>query len=103
MRKSLVVVTLTAVWVLRAFGQEAASPKALELEDALRLVLDGNPQLHAAHFGVQAADGRLLQAEAIPNPTLSVEVEDFGGSGEKRGFDAGANDRWSGTDYRVGR
>ena len=50
---------------------------------------NGNPQLSARRTGVRAANGRLLQAGARLNPTLSAGVEDFGGSGEKRGFEAG--------------
>lgn len=87
MRKSVAVIIFTAVFVLRAFGQEAAAPQALVLEDALRLALEKNAGLRAGQLGVQAADGRLLQAGAIPNPTLSAEVEDFGGKDELKGFD----------------
>lgn len=109
MRKSLTVITLTALWVVSVFGEDtdstlrqgygrqaglAGSPQAgfskgLALEDALRLALERNPQIRAARLAVQAADGRRLQAGTIPNPKLSAEVEDFGGSGEKRGFDSG--------------
>lgn len=83
MRKSLTVITLTALWVVSAFCENAGFPKGLALEDALRLALELNPQLRAARLAVQAADGRRLQAGTIPNPTLSAEVEDFGGNGTK--------------------
>ena len=82
MKKLLAVVLVTAAWAVGAFAQEIASEKVLELEDALLLALERNPQLRAAHIGVQAAEGLLLQAGTLPNPTLSAEVEDFGGSGE---------------------
>ncbi len=87
MNQSLAVAMLTALWVSGAFGQDPAASKALELPDAVRQALERNPQLRAAQFGVQAAAGRRLQAGAIPNPTLSAEVENFGGSGESQGFD----------------
>jgi len=87
MKKLMAVVTLTAALVATTFCENAGFPKGLALEDALRLALERNPQIRAAHFAVQAANGRRLQAGTIPNPTLSAEVEDFGGSGESRGFD----------------
>lgn len=86
MKKSLAVVTLTAVWILRAFCEEADLSRALDLEDALRLALERNPGLQAARHGMQAAEGRLLQAGVIPNPSISVEEEHFGGGGEATGF-----------------
>ncbi|MFH1969867.1 MAG: TolC family protein [Verrucomicrobiota bacterium] len=88
MKKLLAVITLTAALVATAFGEDAGFPQGLALEDALRLALERNPQIRAARLAVQAANSRLLQAGTIPNPTLSAEVEDFGGSGEIRGFDA---------------
>ena len=78
MRKSLTVITLAALWVVSAFCEDAGFPQGLALEDALRLALERNPQIRAARLAVQAANGRLLQAGTIPNPTLSAEVEDFG-------------------------
>ncbi|MBU4211737.1 MAG: TolC family protein [Kiritimatiellae bacterium] len=87
MKKLMAVVTLTATLVATAFCEDAGFPMGLALEDALRLTLERNPQIRAARFAVQAANGRRLQAGTIPNPTLSAEVEDFGGSGESRGFD----------------
>ncbi|MBA4387338.1 MAG: hypothetical protein C0404_05115 [Verrucomicrobia bacterium] len=87
MRRSLVGVMLAVVLVGGAAGQDITSPQVLGLADVLRLALEKNPQLRAAKHGVKAADGRLLQAGAIPNPSLSAEVENFGGSGDAQGFD----------------
>jgi cobalt-zinc-cadmium efflux system outer membrane protein len=59
----------------------------LRLGDALAAALLGNPELAADAYELRAREAALVQAGAYPNPTLSVEVEDFAGSGEFRGFD----------------
>ncbi|TFG94041.1 MAG: TolC family protein [Myxococcales bacterium] len=56
------------------------------LGDALAAALLRNPELAAEAYEVRAREAALVQAGAYPNPTLSVEVEDFAGSGEYRGF-----------------
>lgn len=88
MKQSLFAVALAALVVSSACGQDSAPPVILELDDALRLALERNPQLRAAEAGVRAAEGRRIQAGALPNPALSAEVEDFGGRDEYQGFDA---------------
>lgn len=62
----------------------------LTLEEALRLTLMNNPELTAFSLETRAAHARELQAGLWPNPELSVEVEEFGGTGDRRGFDAAA-------------
>jgi len=59
----------------------------LRLGDAPAAALLGNPELAADAYELRAREAALVQAGAHPNPTLSVEVEDFAGSGEFRGFD----------------
>lgn len=58
----------------------------LTLADALRAAVSRSPALAAFSWEVRARDAELLQAGAFPNPELAAEVEDFGGSGERRGF-----------------
>jgi cobalt-zinc-cadmium efflux system outer membrane protein len=56
--------------------------------DALALALLHNPGLKVFPYSLRAAEARTLQAGLRPNPELGVEVEEFGGAGERRGFDA---------------
>jgi cobalt-zinc-cadmium efflux system outer membrane protein len=59
----------------------------LRLGDALAAALLRNPELAADAYEVRAREAALAQAGARPNPTASLEVEDFAGSGDFRGFD----------------
>ncbi len=60
----------------------------LRLEAALAAALLRNPDLAADSYEVRAREAALLQAGARPNPTVSLEVEDFAGSGEFNGLDS---------------
>jgi cobalt-zinc-cadmium efflux system outer membrane protein len=46
-----------------------------------------NPELKAFSLETRAAQARELQAGLWPNPELEVEVEEAGGTGDRRGFD----------------
>ncbi len=59
----------------------------LTLDMALSLALKNNPELMAFSLEVRAREARSLQASLAPNPELSIEVENFGGSGALNGFD----------------
>ena len=63
-------------------------PQALSLHSAIECALSGNPDLSALKFDRSIAKSRTFQASRLPNPELSVEVENFGGSGELRESDA---------------
>ncbi len=60
----------------------------LTLQDALALALARNPQLGIYPYDLRAADARVIQAGLRPNPELGVEIEEFGGRGERSGLDA---------------
>jgi len=60
----------------------------LTLQAALAAALLKNPQLAAFSWEIRAAEGRMLQAGLRPNPELEGEVEEFGGSAERQGFDS---------------
>ncbi len=60
----------------------------LTLGDALSLALSNSPQLSAFDLEVRARDAHALQASLRPNPELSLEVENFAGSGNLSGFGA---------------
>ncbi|MEX0805349.1 MAG: TolC family protein [Candidatus Binatia bacterium] len=59
---------------------------ALTLRQALALALMRNPELAAFAWEVRAGEARTLQAGLFPNPEIGVEVENFAGSRELRGF-----------------
>lgn len=67
-----------------ALAQEMAP---IDLVGALDLVRGPNPTDAAAEAGVAAAQGRVRQASARPNPEASLQVEGFSGSGPYRGLD----------------
>ena len=56
----------------------------LTLRQALRLTVLQNPELAAADTGIRAAEGRLLQAGLLPNPSLFTEADNLTGSGDYR-------------------
>ena len=67
-------------------GTSADPSGTLTLADALRAAVSRSPALATFSWEVRARDAELLQAGAIPNPELETEIEDFAGSGERRGF-----------------
>lgn len=74
-----------------AFAQVAPP---LALEDAIARAIAFDPGLRAASAGIDAAAGNVSQARTRPNPELGIEVENFNGAGELRGF-AGAETTFS--------
>ncbi len=61
-------------------------PVNLTLEQAIAEAEARSPAITAAEAGVAASRARLVQAGFRPNPELSVEVENFLGTGEVSGF-----------------
>lgn len=59
----------------------------LTLRDAVSRTLAYNSSVRAAYHEIQARDGEAFQASRRPNPELLLEVENFGGSKDKRDFD----------------
>ena len=60
----------------------------ITLRDAVALALVNNPKLKAFSLDIRAAEARKLQAGLLPNPEIEVEVEEFGGTGDRAGFDS---------------
>jgi cobalt-zinc-cadmium efflux system outer membrane protein len=56
---------------------ESASTNALTLEEAVRLALATNPELHASGARVDAAAGRAYQTRKWTNPELELSAEDW--------------------------
>ena len=59
---------------------------SISLHDVLSLALLKNPELDVFSLEVRAAEARELQAGLLSNPDLEIEVEDFGGEGDRSGF-----------------
>ncbi len=68
-----------------ARGQPNERAERLALSDALALAVERNPNLAVFSAEVRARDARALQASLLPNPEIEGSVEDFGGSGTRRG------------------
>jgi len=60
----------------------------ITLRDAMTLALVNNPKLKAFSLDIRAAEARKLQAGLLPNPEIDLEVEEFGGTGGRAGFDS---------------
>lgn len=72
-----------------ASGVEAPDPTGtITLRDALAAALQRNPELASLSWEIRSRRAQAIQAGLRPNPTLSVEIEDFAGSGERRAFDS---------------
>lgn len=65
-----------------------ALAEPITLETAIERAVASQPRLAAAAARVDAAEARTRQANVGPNPQVSLEVEDFAGSGPFRGLDS---------------
>lgn len=66
----------------------AATPGVLTSEEAVARAIDGDPGIRAAAESVRAAEATAAQAGLRPNPSIDLQLEDFGGSGPFSGVDA---------------
>ena len=92
--------TLPSVEKARSGVEPEAAPPALpatatgdprgvlSLRQALHETLLHNPELLAFSFELRAVEARRLQAGLLPNPELSAELENFGGTGSTRGVES---------------
>lgn len=71
-----------------AFSRTKEPTGDLSLADAIHLAQKYHPGIQSANLDRCAADGRVAQAGLLPNPDLSVEAANFGGSRDLSGFDA---------------
>ncbi|MBN2375287.1 MAG: TolC family protein [Sedimentisphaerales bacterium] len=58
------------------------------LQQSLAYALLNNPELAVYAWEMRVAEAGEMQASLLPNPEIEVEVEEFGGTGERRGFQA---------------
>ncbi len=66
----------------------ADSGNVLTLPLALQLALLRNPQLQGVAYEIRIQEARALQAAFLPNPEISLEMENVGGQGELAGVRA---------------
>jgi outer membrane protein, heavy metal efflux system len=87
-RRWIVVVLAFLIGVGSANANVASAQgrERLSLSAALQRALRANPRLVSADFDVGIANGRRIQAGAMPNPELSFELDNALGSGEFRGL-----------------
>lgn len=92
--RSIVLVALALARVVCAGTDEPTAvvlePRGVvQLEQALEAALVGNPELSAVQLAIRMQDARVTQAGLLPNPALTTEVEDVGGSGSRRAWESG--------------
>ena len=75
-------------WVSVAQAAEPLTGPPLTLQQAIAAALKRNPELGTFSFQLQAQQARERQAGLRPAPELGVEVENFAGTGDTKGFDA---------------
>ncbi len=78
-------------FALAAQVADAAEPAihpALTLQQAIGAALQGNPQLQTFAFQFHAGDARTRQAGLPPATEASMDLENFSGSGETKGFES---------------
>lgn len=66
----------------------AARAQAIPFDEAERLVLARAGEAQAAEAAIEGAEAAARQAGALPNPSLSLSAENFGGGGAARSFDS---------------
>jgi len=59
----------------------------ITLRQALSLALMNNPELTVFSWEVRAGEARTLQAGLLPNPELEIEMEEWGGTRDRKDFD----------------
>jgi cobalt-zinc-cadmium efflux system outer membrane protein len=82
---SAIACALAALVLLIPFPTWAEPSGALMLTRALQRALGANPRLTAAERDIGIAASRRIQAGALPNPEVYVELDKAFGTGEHRG------------------
>jgi cobalt-zinc-cadmium efflux system outer membrane protein len=88
-----------------AGGARAQAPDphgVLRLRDAIGAMLLGNPGLAVFSWEVRSREARAVQADLLPNPELTAEVENLGGSGERDSFEQAETTVWLAQLVQIG-
>jgi outer membrane protein TolC len=72
LKAHLLGLLLLALTLPKAYSQDSDS--VLVLDDVIRKVMHQNPELQAAHEEWRASKTRISQAEALPDPTLGLNL-----------------------------
>lgn len=71
----------------------------ITLSDALRAAILYNPELQAFALEVRMREAAALQKGLYPNPEFEIEVEEIGGTGDRRGVDSAVSIFRLGQDF----
>ncbi|MDY6863175.1 MAG: TolC family protein [Thermodesulfobacteriota bacterium] len=82
------------------FAKETS--EILTLKQAISLAISKNPALEALSFEQKKAKGRILQAGLLPNPKVSLEIENFEGSDDFRDFESAEKTLILSQDIQLG-
>lgn len=92
MTRTKAIIAVLSLALLRfdapALADERSKAGAIDFAETWKRVREKSPRIQAAAAGEAAARERLDQARAFPNPEISVEAEDFGGSAGSAPWDA---------------
>lgn len=69
-----------------ASAAESGTAAPLTLQQAITAALKGNPELQTFAFQFRAGDARTRQAALRPAPEVSIDLENFAGTGEAKGL-----------------
>tara|TARA_R110002074_G_scaffold143733_3_gene290940 strand:- start:2261 stop:3517 length:1257 start_codon:yes stop_codon:yes gene_type:complete len=64
----------------------AEAADLITADQAINLAVNVDPAIKAAEAGADASTAGIRQAERLPNPTVGMEIENFGGSGAVSGL-----------------
>jgi outer membrane protein TolC len=70
--RALGAAALALVWLGRSVAAQTAAPETLTVAAAIRIALETNPMLRAAHYLAEAAAQRVAPAGALPDPQLQL-------------------------------
>jgi outer membrane protein, heavy metal efflux system len=77
---------LVSVGLFPVSGRAANAEAPVDLSHAIAQALRHNPDLAGTAYLLRADDARIAQSGLRPTPELSVQVEDFAGTGRAQGF-----------------
>jgi len=87
-RKLVLLLFFDVLFAIPATAADLPSPVgSLTLREALAAALLGSPDLAVFSWELRAKEAQVLQAGLLPNPELSTQIEDFGGSGDRLAFE----------------
>jgi cobalt-zinc-cadmium efflux system outer membrane protein len=103
LRKFVFAIALVmAVSVTTVIGRPVAHASDLNLSTVLSRVVADNPRLAVYENRKHEAEARVVQADLLPNPNFSTEVENVAGSGDFKGTDEAETTIMLSQDFELG-